>query len=450
MKQNFIRLGILMILIILCIGQTVQLWLGDMSGHTFFVDTSQNILTQPKNIWMNYNGLAYRVDGSSNENREGMLMELMHIIKMNEYNIRRVSDVKYRQLLEDEGFVYEYALPLTLGQIVGTSINPKGMKNEYINIMTIFVKSHKGDNKIYLIDDKDKVCFSISFDEKMQLHDRINSYYTDSSEEINEKTYQASMLNSNYMNIFERNIFYPLDNTNSPFIYDALSLNNVIPSNYNQKIETLETYVDSFFKNPDYKHSYDMDSGYVFSDALDMNVFYNYEGYLEFNQRYEKANINVSKEEQLAIINKYIYSSKQIPNTIKQGIFLKEIKENDDTGEVRYRFGYKYNGFEVLLSERFIDGIGMDAFVEIGINENQIVYGKWIMKEIEIDTYRTKEKYNLTKEGYVAISDTEKMCNIDNLEEDKFSNMQCAYIVENDDKIDFTWATLYKGRWYYK
>ncbi len=437
-------------LIILCIGQTIQLWLGDMSGHTFFTDTSQNIGTQPRNIWVNYSGLAYKIGGNNNESREGLLMELAYIIKASSYDIEKEDKVSYKELLESEGFVYEYGLPLTLSEIIGYTIKTSGVKDIYTDIMTIFVKLNKSDNKIYLIDSNDNVRFCISSAEELQLHDRINNHYMEENREVEEKTYQASMLNSSYSTAFEGNLFYPLDNTNKPFLYQNLQISNIIDYKNNHNIKILESYIDGFFKNPDYKYLHHTDGGVVFSDALDMNVYYNYDGYIEFNKRYEESNINVSRTEQLSMVNKYIQSTEQIPYSIKQGIFLKEIYQNRERGETRYKFGYKYEGFEVLLSQGMADSMGMDCFVEIGVKENQIIYGKWIMKEIRpTDDMGNNYRDMLQKEGYVAISEAQNLCQISDISQTPLSDLQCVYVVDEMGDVDFKWAALYENSWYY-
>ena len=451
MKKNFIRLAILGALIILCIGQTIQLWLGDMSGHTFFTNTSQNIMTQPKNIWVNYSGLAYKIEGNNNDSREDLLMELAYIIRTSSYNINKENEVSYKGLLENEGFVYEYALPLSLGEIIGYTIKDAGAKNIYTDIKTIFVKLESSDTKIYLIDSDDNVKFCIDSNDKLVLHERINDYYAEANRETEEKTYQSSILNANYSDTFTNNIFYPLDNTNKPIMYPSLEIKDIIDYKKDEKIKILESYMNPFFKNPDYKYFHHTDNGVVFNDALDMNVYYDYKGYIEFNKRYEEGNTNVSEDEQLAIVNKYIEDTEQIPYSIKQGIFLEQIEKDIETGETIYKFGYKYEGFQVLLSKETSQTMNMDCFVQIGIKGNQVVNGKWIMKEIVPSSNLAEYDYNmLQKEGYVAISEAQDLCDIEDITTTPLSDMQCVYMINNEGNVDFKWAALYEDEWYYK
>ncbi len=83
MRSNLIRLGILGLLIMLCIWQTTQLWLGNVASHNFFVsvNTSDAGATQPKQIWVNNNGLAYKVNGDNQGNGQTLLSELSGVIK---------------------------------------------------------------------------------------------------------------------------------------------------------------------------------------------------------------------------------------------------------------------------------------------------------------------------------------------------------------------------------
>ena len=199
MKSNFIRLGILGTLIILCIWQTTQLWLGDASSHNFFTNTSSDIVTQPKEIWVNKNGLAYKIDGDNDESRLGLITELSTIIKKGQYKITAEEKYTYDQLLTRQGFVYEYGTSLSLEEILGYVVNKENSKKEMDKVTELFIDISEGDNYrnyIYLINETQKVVAKLTLEGRLELHNKTIEHYNDENKTEGIKTYQASLLNA--------------------------------------------------------------------------------------------------------------------------------------------------------------------------------------------------------------------------------------------------------------
>ena len=454
MKSNFIRLGILGTLIILCIWQTTQLWLGDASSHNFFTNTSSDIVTQPKEIWVNKNGLAYKIDGDNDESRLGLITELSTIIKKGQYKITAEEKYTYDQLLTRQGFVYEYGTSLSMEEILGYVVNQENSKKEMDKVTELFIDISEGDNYrnyIYLINETQKVVAKLTLEGRLELHNKTIEHYNDENKTEGIKTYQASLLNANYSNAFERNVFYPLNNKNMPIIYKELYLQPVISGDTSEeKMTNLESYVDCFFKNPLYKQHNVTSDGIIFSDSLNLNIHYSNEGVLEFKRRLTGESTKLSAVEKMNKINGFIEESDAIPEGLKRGLYLKEIVEDGETGETVYRFGYRFEGFEVLLTDYAKTELKVQEFLELAIKSNQIVRGSWVMFELVGQDKETASYKELTREGYIAINDTRQLCGIRSLEENPLGYIECAYIVQSvASKVDFDWAAEYQGNWYY-
>ena len=93
MKKHIGRMMILSVLIMVCIWQTITLWLGDMSGHNFFgADTvnHESSYIYPKEVWSNISGSIYKIEGSNDEAdmRYRLLYELFGELKKKKYRGR--------------------------------------------------------------------------------------------------------------------------------------------------------------------------------------------------------------------------------------------------------------------------------------------------------------------------------------------------------------------------
>lgn len=460
MRNNFIRLGILGTLIILCIWQTTILWLGDTSSHNFLGDTSGDVVTQPKEIWVNKSGLAYKIDGDNDQGRLGLLIELVSEMKKGQYKIASEDQYTYAQLLARQGFVYEYGLSLSLDEILGFTINKENSKKEMDKISEIFIDISESDsyrNYIYLINEKQKVTAKVTLEGRLELHNKTIKHYNDENKIEGVKTYQASLLNtnyslfSNYSNAFLKNVFYPLDNQNLPIPYKELYIKPIITGKTEaEQINQLESYINVFFKNPLYKDYSITPDGIVFSDSLNLNIRYSNEGVLEFKKLITGDTIKLSAVEKMNKINNFIAESEAIPEQLKKGLYLKQIVEDEKSGETIYRFGYRYEDFEVLLTDHVKTELKTNEFLELAIKSNQIVRGSWLMLELEMINKDVASYKELTREVKGAINDTLQLCNISDLEADPLDYIECAYIIQSvESKIDFDWASLFEDEWYF-
>ena len=454
MKSNFIRLGILGILIILCIWQTILLWLGDASSHNFLNNTASDIVTQPKEIWVNKNGLAYKIDGDNDGGRLDLLVELSNTIKKGKYQLVAVDNTTYEELLSRQGFVYEYGAQLSIDEILGFAVNRESSTKELGKVIELFIDISEGDqyrSYVYLVNKSQKVVARLSLEGSLELHNKTIEHYNDENKTAGMKTYQASLLNTNFSKSFERNIFYPQNNKNMPITYKEIYLRSVINGDTTgEKVMDLEKYVDGFFKNPLYKKYSITSKGIIFSDSLNLNILYSDQGVLEFKRHVTEETIKLSAVEKMNKVNRFIEETEAIPKGLKKGLYLKEVEESEESGETIYRFGYRFEGFEVLLTDYAKKQLKTQTFLELAIKSNQVVRGNWLMFEVDANENEYIKDAKLTREGYIAISDTQKLCKITNLDEDPLGYIQCAYIIRSIQfKADFDWAATYQDKWYY-
>ena len=452
MKKHFIRLSVLGTLIILCIWQTTLLWLGDTSSHHFLGNTTSEVVTQPREIWVNNNGLAYKIDGDNDESRLGLISELSNEIRKGNYQLTQEDKYTYTQLLSRQGFVYEYGTSLSIEEIFGTSINKEGNKKELDQVAGLFVDISEGDkyrSSIYLIDEQQQVIQKLVLEARLELHNRTIEHYNDETKIEGIKTYQASLLHMEYSKAFLQNVFYPLNNHNMPIAYKSLKWQPMITGETREEeAAQLEAYVNTFFKNPLYKEWTVTDNGIVFNDSLNMNVRYSDVGVMEFKKLITGEVVKLSPLERLNKVSTFIDTSPAIPQQLKKGLYLKEVIPDNEVGESIYRFGYRYEGFEVLLTETAKEELQIDEFLELAVKSNEVVRGSWLMLDL---VEQEGEHYGqLAKEGKVAIEEVRQLCQISSLERTPLGYLECAYRIDSiEEPLGFDWAALYEGEWYF-
>ena len=456
MKKHMIRLMILSVLIIVCIGQTITLWLGDMSGHHFFAEKSTSYETStlyPKEIWSNINGSIYKIEGANDEAdmRYKLLSELVGQLRKAHFSIESTTKVSYANLLASTpGLIYEYGTALTLEEIIGQSIKTKGNKTPSIKIQDLYVdmsSSERSRLEVYLIDEIGNVRQKITLNKGLEHHEEAMNYYKN-IEQIGEiKTYQASLLSPNDREIFKRNIFYPLNNQGVPLSYRKIRLKPLIQKEHR---EQLENYVNDLFKNPAYKIETPVANGVTFSDNLNVSVFYDEVGTLEFKKALVSEEEKSSKLENINLVSHFIKNSKAIPEFLKKGLYLKEVRTSGGGGETSYLFGYQYHNYEVVLSEPIKEKLGLETFLELAVKNGQITRGKWMMLEPVpqkgFGKDQTPQLGTFKKESNEAISDLlEKL----DVKEGTFEleDLECAYIIEDlKEVLAFDWVGTYQKK----
>lgn len=443
-------------LIIVSIGQTITLWLGDMSGHHFFVEASTSYETStlyPKEIWSNINGSIYKIEGTNDETemRYRLLSELLGQLRKEHLSIENAPKVSYAKLLAStQGMIYEYGTALTLEEMIGQSVKANGNKETSVKVRDLYVDMSSSERyklEIYLIDEMGEIKQKITLNKALEHHDEAITYYKNIEQIGGGKTYQASLLSPNDREIFTSTTFYPLNNQGIPISYKKLMLKPLIQEEHR---EQLENYVNDLFKNPAYKIETPVENGVTFSDNLNVSVLYDKVGTLEFKRALVNEGEKSSSLENINVVSTFIKESKAIPEFLKKGLYLNEIRMNSDTGETSYLFGYQYHNFEIVLSDPVKEVLGMEAFLELAVKNSQIIRGKWVMLEpVPQRSPGRDQSVKLgifKKESNEAISDLLEEVEAQD-EAFELEDLECAYIVESlQSVLTFDWVGIYRNK----
>ncbi|MBP3886696.1 MAG: hypothetical protein J6F30_03420 [Cellulosilyticum sp.] len=456
MKQNIVRLMVLGVLIVLCIGQTAMLWLGDMSGHNFFVHNKMGYevsYVQPKQVWCNIQG---NIKSSTKNNvnsgiykleseRQALFEELIKELRNNRLTMDYTPNEKYTSLLNSsQGIVYEFGTELTIDEIIGQNLNIRKRRHSSIKIKEIYVDlsvANAYKTYIYFIDEHANVRQKITLDSQLKAGLEVVTLYVEKENISSHEVYQASINSTSDSDFFVGNNFYPQVGGSIVAEGNRIQFGPVIND---LESSQLENYVNYLFKNPSNKIINVTETGITYTDNINVSVRYNHIGTLEFQKTLLNNNNKLSDVERMSKINSFIETSGAIPDFLKKGIYLEDYFYDSKTGETIYRFGYRYeDGQIVVLSEQAKAQLEVSAFLELGIKDGEITSGKWIMLEpfevgeLVIEEMSSSEAINAIYENSGLIE----------LETFKLDSLECAYILEDIQKeSEFEWVGLYLGQ----
>lgn len=439
------RVGILGALILLCIGQTITLWLGSMSSHHFFAGTEEESYAQyyvfPKEMWANISGYAYKIEGANREEstRDRLIAELSNELKRTNVKVTKNTEMDYTTLLSMRGIVYQYGMPITLSELAGKSVM-EGEKGWQEKIQDIFIDVSANDSYsvyAYLIGEDGQVKYKVTFNSQMNSHYETLKYFDakEFKEEVEDrKLYQASLLSANDSERFKGNVFYPVNNKQMPLLYEQLSFQPMVLAGDE---EGLESRVNGLFKNPIYKQKIETETEVIFNDNLNLSVRYNKMGTLSFKKSMTETGGNLNPVERLDKILAFIEETKAISPVLKEGLYLKKTVRDPVTGYETYYFGYQYENNDVLLTERIQTQLGIKAYVELTMDHSELVSGKWLMLEPFVfnSTLNT-----LSTEFYEAVS---LFSEVEGEKGEKLSDMACVYVLDSLDSVAaFKWVAF--------
>lgn len=434
-----------------CIWQTITLWLGDMSGHNFFASNTvsyESSVLYPKAIWASVNRNIYQIDGSNDIHsmKFRLLYELFNELRKDSVLGLGTPKVSLEELLTTaSGIIYEFGTSLTLDEIIGQPVKTTNNKYTSSKIKTIYVDmSESNGNRIYvyLINEKLKVTQKLSIHKTLTIHSSAIKYYKEAEDDIELKTYQASILSPNDSEFLKGNIFYPINNQGIPIHYSKIKL---LPLVEDANDEKLMEYVNALLKNPNNQTRIDSDQGITFTDNLSLSVQYNTAGTLEFKKTLNSEVEKTTSIEKLGTAISFIRTSQAIPQELKKGLYLKEITEDTSLGETSYLFGYQYDNFNIYLSDDIKETLQINDFVELVVKNNEITRGKWILVRPEADEVTNSNFYELTKEANEAINDIMEQVGVTVREGFTLENLECIYYIEDLSKsTGLEWMGTYE------
>ena len=440
MKQNIARLMVLGALILLCIGQTIMLWLGDISSHNFFETMGQGTYEQyyvyPKQLWA-FHKYAYNIgdtNGKESSRRTKLVMELTDELKRENVQISSNVKVNYADLLAKDGLIYEYGMPLGLNEIAGKEFK---VNNKELNakVKSIFVDLNSSDNYktyVYLIEEGDNISYMLTLNNKLNVHLETLNYFAKEDNNIVDKYYRASIFDNYDNEYFSSNVFYPLNNTDQPIMYNEIVFTPLVIKGDES---VLENKVNCLFTNPLYKKvKVDENGDIIFNDNLNMSVRYEKRGVLEFRKSVSGSGDRLSEAQRMNKIYTFIETTEAIPEELKDGLYLQNIKKDQITGEISYYFGYEYDNYDVILDQKIKEEMEIDDFVVLTIKNNEIIRGRWLML--------VPRTFNNEIQNFHFEYNDFKNANLGELSRanGKFDNLECAYTFDSlDNVLRFGW-----------
>lgn len=461
MRKNIVRMFMLGILIMACIGQTVKLWLGDMSSHNFFgsdyISYEESIL-YPKEIWSNVNKKIYKMDENNDENSMSfkILYELYSEIGKEELKVENGPKVSYEDLLSFRtGIIYNYGTRLSLEEIIGQNIKTAHNKSINSKVKTLYVdlsdlNSGNGTQAyVYLIDEVEeegglalKVTHKLTINNKLKFNNKVIDHFKEVANDPDIKTYQSSLLTVNDSERFEGNVFYPVINEANPITYSQLRL---LPLVEGIEDEELEPYINGILRNSKSQTMTILEDGATFSDNLHLSVKYSNVGTLEFNKTLKGEVTKSTPVEQMVSVTNFIANSEAIPRTLKKGLYLKEIQVSEELSETRYIFGYQYEGFDVTLSDEAKRQLNVSDFLEITLKGKEVTSGKWVMLEVAPADVTNSSFYEFSTSVDQAIGEIITKAGMTVEEGLRLRDLACVYRVEDIYKgIDLKWVGSYQ------
>ena len=454
MKKYIVKIAVLGMLVILCIWQIVTLWLGEMPSHSFFVGLEEEKYTacvQPKAIWVNVGKLAYKIEEVNTEYAI-LINELRSLVnsKVRASEIKKVQDMTYEKLLGMQGILYEYALGLSIEELVGSNMKDLA---DYDLIRQVFVDmstSNDHETNLYLVGEDIEKIYEVTLYDTLEGHQKMMKWFNHSEYTNSLVGYQAS-ITSNKSQYIKGNNFFPLSAKEAPLEYEVLSISSPFEGlSEKEAEEKLEGYVNAFFANPLLKSVDEgTDGSVIFSENMKTYVKYSPAGTLEFKSTVESSNAKLTSVERLNKVMDFVQKCKGIPEFLKEGLFLSSVTKNTQ-GEYSYGFDYKYKGFGVHLTNDTKSKLGIGHILELTVKEGQIISGKWSILNIgpydEVSPVKDQLKRSF---GEVVDTMYEKYVKKE-YEEQKLDVVQCRYIMSSiEGRMTLDWVVSYQNKWYY-
>lgn len=456
MKQNVVRLMILCVLIVLCIGQTMMLWLGDMSGHHFFADHVAAYVTSyvhPKQVWCNIQGnIKSSIKESTNSGiyrleseKETLMEELIKELRKEGLMFDLSPKEQYTSLLNGtQGMIYEFGTQLTLDEIIGQSVDTSTKKYQSIKIKEIYVDLSATDaykTYIYLIDEEARVRQKITLNNQLKSGIEIVNLYADKENVTNRQVYQASISSASDRDFFVGNTFYPQVASSTTIKGKTLQFKPIIEDLEGKE---LENYVNYLFKTPSNKKRNLIETGVAFSNNLNISVKYHTVGMLEFTKTPLNDNEKASYIERMNTISTFIEESGAIPEFLKKGLYLETVYTQAETGETIYQFGYHYeDGQVVILSDQAKEQLGINSFLELGIKNSEVTSGKWMM----LEPYEMVNSATVKMGSSEAINAIYEHSGLIEFDEYQLDDLDCVYRIQDiQKKSEFGWVGFYKDQ----
>ncbi len=446
---------VLMILIVISIWQTSKLWLGNMSGPSFFArsDQSQLMQIEPKSIWINPGApvtFIYRL-GEENREYQSVRSEIEKNIKnyMSEGLAQAPEDLDWNDILSKKGILYEYPIPVTYNEMIGSHQGhpPKSltMLDDIDYIFMQLSDEERATGKWYLISSKTNQACLMEVQGRFQNMKAFNDLLNEESLAYKVK-YQPTFKMSG---ISSRNIFLPIASQALPLPYEILKWHN--PLEDNDSVTKFNPYINHYFLNPLLKKEEITYNGvHIFSELMRTVVKYDPKGVFEYSN-IEAAN-NKQESSRLQAYNiarRFLKGNESIPKEVKKRLYLVDV---DKIGsEYIFYFNMRIGGIPVYFSKEKREEIGMDHMAKVTVKGSGVSKFKWHVSELQPKlsgdsspqgkfTMKYTDALNAVLEYVASQKDFSTLA---------IEDMQWVYMVnEASDDVYVRWIICHEGVWY--
>ena len=157
---------------------------------------------------------------------------------------------------------------------------------------------------------------------------------------------------------------------------------------------------------------------------------------IEFKKSTIDSNEKLTAIQKMNKVCTFIQETTAIPKALKEGLYLKNISKDTMAGEVTYTFGYEYENLDVVMEDKVKEQLELNDYVEIVVNNADIIRGKWLMLEPEV--------IGNEREAFTIQSDVPLNLIHDEKEEEsmRLSKLECAYIFHSleESVLNFEWV----------
>lgn len=455
MNKEFRKELILIILIMLSIWQTGKLWLGNMSGLSFFAQSTQSVLQpfEPESIWINPGApvtLIYRL-GEGNREYQSVRTEIEKNIKT--YIVEGIAQdatpLNWEEILTKKGILYQYPVPITYGEMLGdhNQTPPKGFPiTDRIDYVFMQLSDEdSGTGRWHLISTQGKKACFIEVKGRFENMKAFNDLLTEESLSYKVK-YQPTF---NMSGISSKNLFLPIASETTPLPYEVLEWHNPLEGEDN--FNKFNPYVNHYFLNPLLKkEEITSDGVYIFSELMRAVVKYYPSGVFEYtNVGVTDTKQKVSRLEAYNAAKKFLHDNESISREIKKNMFLADIEETNNGYTIS--FDVRVGGIPIYLSKETREVSGMDYMAQVTVKGLEVSHFKWNAFELEPKRGDyAPEIGEFTQKYTTGLNQVlEYVASKQEIETLVIEDMKWVYMVkETDPDVHVRWIVRYRGEWY--
>lgn len=464
-RNNGMKTIFLGILIIICIIQTAMLWLGDFPSQNFFkpkIEEKKGI--DPFAIWVirpsasntgKPSSLAYKMDYTIENSRreyESLVLKLqilLHSSRINAEAVKVESGIQWDKLLTMPAIVYDYEVPLTIGQISGS-----GEDYPEIGLIDmVFVHSDTKFEKnisISFVSKMEEKVYTLQIPEGFKEFTKVYQFYAQEEVVQGITTYQPSAL-SNVKEYIKGNVFMPIASMKNPIFYEVINVYNPISLVAENGMKELEKYVNGFFINPLLKDTtYNSDGTVIFKEPTKNVVMYSPKGVIEYiNLAPKSNNITTTLVSGYNVAMDFIEETEALTEVTKEGLYLANIEEKQQ--EITYYFDMLYDGYKVVLGQKVREYLEIDSLVKITVRNNQVISCSICTLQFEPEMVGGQVREWMLKSEYVdPINEALEVLLKQGKEPIQFDEMETVYHVNDvKENVYLTRGILLDRTWYY-